>query len=72
MRSHTVAVAAYVDDVAVMQKPVDGGDSHHLVAQHAAPLSSKPLFEVSTVEARLWRALMSWKKSTPPSWLTGK
>ena len=26
------------------------------------PLSSKPVFEVSTVEARSCRALMSWKK----------
>ena len=36
------------------------------------PHSSKPLFEVSTVDARSWRALISWKKSTAPSWLTGR
>ena len=36
------------------------------------PQSSKPLFEVSTVDALSCRALMSWKKSTAPSWLTGR
>ena len=36
------------------------------------PHSSKPLFEVSTVDALSCRALMSWKKSTAPSWLTGR
>ena len=36
------------------------------------PHSSKPLFEVSTVDARSCRALISWKKSTAPSWLTGR
>ena len=37
------------------------------------PQSSKPLFDVSTVDAFSCRALMSWtkKKSTAPSWLTG-
>ena len=29
-----------------------------------APHSSNPLLEVSTVEARSWRALINWKKST--------
>ena len=34
--------------------------------------SSKPLLEVSTVEVRSWRALMSWNKSTAPSWMTAR
>ena len=37
-----------------------------------APHSSKPLFDVSTVAARSWRALTSWKNSTAPSRLTGR
>ena len=36
------------------------------------PHSSKPLFEVSTVEARSCRALINWKNNTAPSWLTGR
>ena len=36
------------------------------------PQSSKPLFDVSTVDVLSCRALMSWKKSTAPSWLTGR
>ena len=36
------------------------------------PRSSKPLFEVSTGEARTWCALISWKNSTAPSRLTGR
>ena len=37
-----------------------------------APHSSKPLFEVSTVEARSRRALTSWKNSMAPSRLRAK
>ena len=38
----------------------------------SCPHSSKPLFEVSTVDARSCRALISWKKSTARRpWLTG-
>ena len=33
------------------------------------PQSSKPLFDVSAVDALSCLALMSWKKSTAPSWL---
>ena len=71
MLPHPVAVPADVDDVAVMQHAVDQRRGHDLVAESASQ-SSKPLLEVSTVEARSWRALMSWKNSTAPSWLTGR
>ena len=37
MIPHPVAVPPYVDDVAVMDQPVDQGCSHDLVAEHAAP-----------------------------------
>jgi len=33
------------------------------------PHSSKPLFEVSTVEAWPQRRLMSWKRRTAPLWV---
>lgn len=36
------------------------------------PHSSKPLFEVRTVEARSPRALINWKNRTAPSWVTGR
>ena len=68
---HPVAVAPDVDDVAVVHKAVDESRRHDLVAEHATQ-SSKPLFDVSTVDALSCRALMSWKKSTAPSWLTGR
>ena len=32
------------------------------------PKSSKHLFDVNTVEARSWRALMRWKNRIAPSW----
>ena len=32
------------------------------------PQSSKHLFDVNTVEARSWRALMRWKNRIAPSW----
>ena len=34
---HPVAVAPYVDDVAVVHQPVDESRRHHLVAEHTAP-----------------------------------
>ena len=37
-----------------------------------APHSSKPLFEVRTVEARSYRRFISWKNSTAPVRLTGR
>ena len=37
MVAHPVAVAADVDDVAVVQETVDEGGCHDFVAQHAAP-----------------------------------
>ena len=70
MIPHPVGVPPDVDDVAVVHETVDEGRRHDFVAEHA-PQSSKPLFEVSTVDALSCRALMSWKKSTAPSWLTG-
>ena len=69
--AHPVAVAADVDDVAVVQEAVDERGRHDLVAEGGAPLL-EALFDVSTVEARSWRALMSWKNSVAPSWLTGR
>jgi hypothetical protein len=38
MMPHAVAVATYVDDVAVVQDPVDEGRGHDLVPQDLAPL----------------------------------
>ena len=38
MLPHPVAVAADVDDVAVVEEPVDQRRRHHVVAEHAAPL----------------------------------
>ena len=38
MLPRPVAVAADVDDVAVVQQPVDERRGRHLVAEHAAPL----------------------------------
>ena len=37
MLPHPVAVAADVDDVAVVQEAVDQPGGHHLVAEHTAP-----------------------------------
>ena len=39
---------------------------------HPMGAGQKPLFEVSTIDAFSCLALMSWKKSTAPSWLTGR
>ena len=55
MLAHPVAVAADVDDVAVVQQPVDEGGGHDIVSEDAAHFS-KPLLEVSAMEARSWRA----------------
>ena len=49
--THAVAVAADVDDVTVVQQPVDECRGHDLVAQDLASHSSKPLLDVSTVDA---------------------
>jgi hypothetical protein len=38
MMPHPVAVAADVDDVTVMDEPVDQGAGHDLVAEDLAPL----------------------------------
>ena len=38
MGTHPVAVAPDVDDVAVVQQPIDERRGHHLVAEHLAPL----------------------------------
>ena len=38
MLAHPVAVAADVDDMAVMHEAVDQGGSHDLVAEDVAPL----------------------------------
>ena len=65
MDAHAVAVAADVDDVTVVQQAIDQRRGHHLIAQHLAPLIEL-LFEVSTVEACSWRALISWENSTAP------
>ncbi len=41
MGPHPVAVAANVDDVAVVQQAVDQGRCHDLVPEHRAPLQQK-------------------------------
>ena len=38
MIPHSIAVPSDVDDVAVMDQPVDEGGGHHFVAEHAAPV----------------------------------
>ncbi len=38
MFSHPVAVAADVDEVAMVQHPVDQGGCHHLIPKDVAPL----------------------------------
>ena len=38
MLAHPVAVATDVDDLAVVQQPVDEGGGHDLVAEYAAPV----------------------------------
>ena len=50
MLPHPVAVAANRDQVAVVDEPIDQGRRHDVVTKDS-PHSSKPLFEVSTVEA---------------------
>ena len=50
MASHPVAVAADVDDVAVMDQPVDQALAM-TSSPKTSPQSSKPLLLVSTVEA---------------------
>ena len=42
MGAHPVAVAADVDDVAVVQQPIDQRRGHHLVAEHLPPLTWRP------------------------------
>ena len=61
---HAVAVAADVNDVAVVQKAVDERKRPSSRRRQAHFLEH--LFDVSTVDARSWRALISWKKSAPP------
>ena len=51
MLAHAVAAAADVDDMAVVQQAIDERSGHDLVAQDL-PHSSKPLLDVSTVDAR--------------------
>lgn len=49
--AHAVAVPADVDDVAAMQKPVEQRRAAMTSSPRMRPHSSKPLLEVSTVEA---------------------
>ena len=71
MLPHPVAVARMLTMWQWVQQPVDERRRHDLVAEHVSPFL-EALFEVSTVDARSCRALISWKKSTAPSWLTGR
>ena len=49
--THPVAVAADVDDVAVMDEAIDECSGHDLSSPRISPHSSKPLLDVRTVEA---------------------
>ena len=71
MLPHPVSVAPDGDDVAMVQQPFDERVRYDLVAGRGFRIL-ETLFEVSTVDARSWRALISWNKSKAPSWLTGR
>ena len=71
MRRATVAVVSDVDDVTVVQQPVDERRGHHLVAEYNAPLL-EALIDINTVDACSWRALINWKNNTAPSSVTGR
>ena len=55
----------------MVKETINQRRGHDLVPKYTAQ-SSKPLFDVNTVEARSWRALVSWKNRIAPSWLTGR
>ena len=48
------------------------GSAGRLEADHVTPLQREPGQDVYVSIAFSCRALMSWKKSTAPSWLTGR
>lgn len=57
-----VAVAPDVEEVRVVDEPVDERPGHHVVAEYLAH-SSNPLLLVRVVEACSERRVRSWKKS---------
>lgn len=68
---HPVAVAQDVDDVEWCSSRSMSAAAM-TSSPSALPHSSKPVLKVSTVDARSWLALMSWKKGTAPSWVTDR